>query len=100
MTECIRTPHISSLPGLVTTAPSCEETRWMCGVVSAVEERYGLVAGETAGVDSGGIQDLQHEIGARFVEVVGFDKVNREQSDLTSLRTVSLCGMGVRGRWE
>jgi hypothetical protein len=67
--------------------------------VAAVAERYGAVAGDTAGVEEGGMQDLRDEIGARFVEVVGFDKVNREQSELAGLRTVSVAGLRVRGRW-
>jgi len=72
---------------------------WGRGLLAAVEERYGAVEGDTAGVEEGGMRELQHEIGARFVEVVGFDKVNREQSDVASLRTVSVSSLGVRGRW-
>ena len=72
---------------------------WGRGLLAAVEERYGAVEGETAGVEEGGMRELQHEIGARFVEVVGFDKVNREQSDVASLRTISVSSLGVRGRW-
>jgi hypothetical protein len=67
--------------------------------LAAVEERYGAVEGDTAGVEEGRMRELQHEIGARFVEVVGFDKVNREQSDVASLRTISVSCLGVRGRW-
>ena len=72
---------------------------WGRGLLAAVEKRYGAVEGDTAGVEEGGMRELQHEIGARFVEVVGFDKVNREQSDVASLRTVSVSSLGVRGRW-
>ena len=72
---------------------------WGRGLLAAVEERYGAVEGDTAGVEEGRMRELQHEIGARFVEVVGFDKVNREQSDVASLRTISVSGLGVRGRW-
>jgi len=70
---------------------------WGRGLLAAVEERYGAVEGDTAGVEEGRMRELQHEIGARFVEVVGFDKVNREQSDVASLRTISVSGLGVRG---
>jgi len=40
---------------------------------------------------------LQAEIGAGFVEVVGLDKVNKQQSQVKQLRTVSVRRMGVRG---
>lgn len=45
-------------------------------------------------------QSLQAEIGARFVEVVGLDKVNKQQSQVSQLRTVSVRGMGVSGAWS
>ena len=72
---------------------------WGRGLAAAVEQRYGAVAGATAGVQEAVMHDLRHEIGARFVEVVGFDKVNREQSNLAGLRRVCVEGLGVRGRW-
>jgi hypothetical protein len=68
------------------------------GLVEAVKDRYGVVEGKTAGVEEENILDLQAEIGARFVEVVGFDKVNKEQSQIRGLRTVSVRNMGVVGR--
>jgi len=70
------------------------------GLVEAVKDRYGVVEGKTAGVEQDKIMDLQAEIGARFVEVVGFDKVNKEQSQTRGLKTVSVRNMGVMGRGE
>ena len=62
--------------------------------------KYGVVEGVTAGVNEKDIKELQAEIGARFVEVVGFDKVNKQQSQVKHLRTVSVRNMGVTGRGE
>jgi len=70
------------------------------GLVEAVKDRYGVVEGKTAGVEQDKIMDLQAEIGARFVEVVGFDKVNKEQSQTKGLKTVSVRNMGVVGRGD
>ncbi|XP_047109126.1 tubulin-specific chaperone E [Schistocerca piceifrons] len=57
----------------------------------AIRERYGEVKGdETAGIDRKGLELLQKEINARFLEVVGFDKVNRQQSDFSKLQVVWL----------
>jgi len=75
-------------------------TQFGLGLVEAVQERYGMVEGKTAGVERSEIDDLQAEIGARFVEVVGFDKVNKEQSQIRGLKTVSVRNMGVAGRGE
>ncbi len=63
----------------------------------AVRERYGEVAGETAGVDEEVLSGLRKEINAPFLEVVGFDRVNRQQSDFTRLRVVSLRASRVCG---
>jgi len=68
------------------------------GLLEAVKNRYGEVEGKTAGVEQKEIEDLQAEIGARFVEVVGFDKVNKQQSRIKGLKTVSVRNMGVSGR--
>lgn len=58
---------------------------------AAIRERYGEVKGdETAGIDRKGLELLQKEINARFLEVVGFDKVNRQQSDFSKLQVVWL----------
>ena len=73
-------------------------TQWGIGLVEAVKERYGEVEGETGGVEQKEMEELQAEIGARFVQVVGFDRVNREQSQIKDLRTVSVRNMGVVGR--
>ena len=73
-------------------------TSWGIGLLEAVVSKYGLVEGVTAGVNEKDIQELKAEIGARFVEVVGFDKVNKQQSQVKHLRTVSVRNMGVSGR--
>ena len=67
------------------------------GLLEAVVSKYGEVEGSLAGVEQRGIDELQAEIGARFVEVVGLDKVNKQQSQVKQLRTVSVRRMGVRG---
>ena len=72
-------------------------TEWGKGLVAAVNSKYGQVEGATAGVHQKHIDELQAEIGARFVEVVGFDKVNKQQSQIKKLRTVSVRNMGVVG---
>ena len=72
-------------------------TEWGKGLLAAVSSKYGIVDGVTAGVDQKHIDELQAEIGARFVEVVGFDKVNKQQSQMKKLRTVSVRNMGVCG---
>merc|ERR1719483_601078 len=75
-------------------------TQWGVGLVNAVEERYGEVEGDTGGVEQKEMEDLQAEIGARFVQVVGFDRVNKEQSQIKDLKTVSIRNMGVKGRGD
>jgi len=75
-------------------------TSWGVGLMEAVRSRYGEVAGITAGVDQQHMEELQAEIGARFVEVVGFDKVNKEQSQIKKLKTASVRSLGVTGRGE
>ena len=72
-------------------------TQWGGGLLEAVRRRYGVVEGDTAGVEEAGMAELQVEIGARFVQVVGFDKVNRQQSDIRHLRTASVRNLGVSG---
>ena len=73
-------------------------TNWGVGLMEAVVSKYGEVSGATAGVHQKNIDELQAEIGARFVEVVGFDKVNKQQSQIKQLRTVSVRNMGVVAR--
>jgi dynactin complex subunit len=48
-------------------------------VCEAVAGRYGAVEGSTAGVDEKELRRLCREIGAPFVTVVGFDKVNEKR---------------------
>jgi Leucine-rich repeat (LRR) protein len=64
-------------------------------LLEGVRMRYGKVEGETAGVGQEFIDDLQKEIGARFVQVVGFDKVNTRQSQLDKLKSVSVGYMDI-----
>ena len=74
----------------------------------AVRERYGAVEGANAGVEEDVLTGLRKEINAPFLEVVGFDKVNRQQSDFSRLRVVSVratsvCGLrssGLQGKEE
>jgi len=75
-------------------------TQWGVGLVKAVKDRYGEVEGKTGGVEQKEMEDLQAEIGARFVQVVGFDRVNKEQSQIKDLKTISIRNMGVKGRGE
>ena len=72
-------------------------TQWGQSLLAAVTSKYGQVEGNTAGVEQKHIEELQAEIGARFVEVVGFDKVNKQQSQIKKLKTVSVRNMGVVG---
>ncbi|PSN35543.1 hypothetical protein C0J52_27305 [Blattella germanica] len=60
---------------------------------SAIRNRYGEVKDdETAGINKENLALLQHEISARFIEVVGFDKVNKKQS----LEYLNASNIGVR----
>ncbi len=63
----------------------------------AVKDRYGQVEGEMAGVEQDVLDGLQREINAPFLQVVGFDKVNRVQSDFGHLRIVSVRELAVHG---
>ena len=72
-------------------------SQWGQGLLAAVTSKYGQVEGTMAGVEQKHIEELQAEIGARFVEVVGFDKVNKQQSQISKLKTVSVRNMGVVG---
>ena len=53
------------------------------GLLEAVKDMYGVVEGNTAGVEQKG------EIGGRIIELVGFDKVKKEQR----------CQSGTWGWW-
>jgi len=75
-------------------------TNWGIGVLDAIEKRYGMVEGSMAGVKQENVEDLCAEIGARFVEVVGMDKINKQQSQIKHLRTASVRNMGVAGGLE
>ena len=75
-------------------------TNWGTGLLAAVKTRYGEVEGVTAGVEQTSIDELQAEIGARFVQVVGMDKINKQQSQIKYLKQASVRDMGVVGRGE
>ena len=70
--------------------------RGIC-LAEGVRRRYGEVKGETAGVDEDQLDRLRKEFNAPFVQVVGFDKVNKQQSDFAKLRIVSLKNNGIFG---
>jgi hypothetical protein len=47
---------------------------------AAIRNRYGKVKNdETAGINKENLTIPQHKINARYIEVVGFDKVNKKQ---------------------
>ena len=64
---------------------------------AALKDRYGVVEDGTALVDDSTVQDLRKEMKASFVEMVGFEKVNKKQGDFKRLMTVDLSGSKVRG---
>ncbi|XP_063216134.1 tubulin-specific chaperone E isoform X2 [Bacillus rossius redtenbacheri] len=66
-------------------------------ITCAIIERYGAVEGDMAGVNKDNLESLKHEIKARFIEMVGFDKVNKQQSHFEDLKIVSVCKMMVNG---
>ncbi|XP_069698305.1 tubulin-specific chaperone E [Periplaneta americana] len=65
---------------------------------AAIRNRYGEVKDdETAGINKENLALLQREINARFLEVVGFDKVNKKQSQFEELLVVCLREYYVNG---
>ncbi|XP_063995172.1 tubulin-specific chaperone E [Diachasmimorpha longicaudata] len=68
-------------PGKVKSGISC---------VEAIKNRYGYIDDELAGVDRENISNLRKEINAPFLEMVGFSKVNRKQSNFDQLSIVSV----------
>ncbi|XP_021917557.1 tubulin-specific chaperone E isoform X2 [Zootermopsis nevadensis] len=68
---------------------------------AAIRNRYGEVKNDdTAGIDKENLAHLQRGIKARFIEVVGFDKVNKQQSQFEELRVICLRGQNVNGPGE
>ncbi len=57
----------------------------------AVEDRYG----SSADADPDLIEDVRRDINAPFLELVGFDKVNKAQSNFSQLKTISVRDKGV-----
>lgn len=68
-------------PGKVKFGISCPE---------AIKTKYGLVNDDLAGIDRDNLSSLQKEINAPFMEMVGFSKVNKKQSNFEQLRIVCL----------
>ncbi|XP_011304811.1 tubulin-specific chaperone E [Fopius arisanus] len=83
--EYFKTLHPTSgsfvRPGKVKSGISC---------VEAIKNRYGYVDDALAGVDRENISKLRKEINAPFLEMVGFSKVNRKQSNFNQLSIVSV----------
>ena len=59
----------------------------------AVEDRYG----STPDADPDLLESIRKDINAPFVQLVGFDKVNRTQSNFAELTTISVRDKGVYG---
>ncbi|XP_034244405.1 tubulin-specific chaperone E [Thrips palmi] len=68
--------------------------------VDAIHQRYGKVEGSTAGVDSDAIFELKKQFNIPFVEMVGFEKVNSQQSQFNNLTVVDLGGDLVKNAGE
>ncbi|XP_015124320.1 tubulin-specific chaperone E isoform X2 [Diachasma alloeum] len=68
-------------PGKVKSGISC---------IEAIKNRYGYIDDELAGVNREHIMNLRKEINAPFLEMVGFSKVNRKQSNFDQLSIVSV----------
>jgi len=74
-----------------------EKVDWGVTLMAAITEKYGAVDGVTAGVVAEDMQQLGKEMGARFFQVIGMDKVNAEQAQLDHLKTISVRNMSVNG---
>lgn len=68
-------------PGKVKTGISCPDS---------IRNRYGLVNDDLAGVDRDNIASLKAKINAPFLEMVGFEKINKKQSTFNQLKIVAL----------
>lgn len=66
-------------PGKANFGISCPE---------AIRVRYGFVDDELAGIDRKTIASVQKSLNAPFVEMVGFSKVNRKQSEFDQLKII------------
>lgn len=67
-----------------------EKIKFEVSCVQAIENRYGYIDDEFAGVDEENISSLQKEINAPFLSMVGFSEVNRKQSEFENLSIVSV----------
>lgn len=68
-------------PGKANFGISCPE---------AIRVRYGFVDDELAGMDRESIASVQKSLNAPFVEMVGFSKVNKQQSKFDQLKILCL----------
>ncbi|KAJ8678996.1 hypothetical protein QAD02_014783 [Eretmocerus hayati] len=68
-------------PGKANFGVSCPE---------AIRIRYGLIDDELAGIDKDTIASIRKTLNAPFVEMVGFQKVNRKQSKFDQLEIICL----------
>lgn len=67
------------------------KVKFGCDCVTAIHSRYGEVQGdETAGIDKSSLASVKKEMKAALFEVVGFDKVNKKQSQFDRLEVVNL----------
>ncbi|KAL0273899.1 UNVERIFIED_CONTAM: hypothetical protein PYX00_006466 [Menopon gallinae] len=64
-------------------------------LLEAIENRYGEITDGTAGLDLDKINEVQREMKAKFFEVVGAEKLNKQQSNFRNLQTVVLHGTTV-----
>lgn len=71
----------------------------ICGIscVQAIVARYGLVDDELAGINRENLETLQKKMKAPFLEMVGFSKVNKKQSNFHRLEIACLREEGISG---
>ena len=73
-----------------------EKVKFGISCPEAIKTKYGLVNDDLAGIDRDHLSSLQKEINAPFLEMVGFSKVNKTQSNFEQLRIVCLRGQCIR----
>ena len=73
----------------------CKVTRGF-DLHECLDKRYGAVSDTNVGVDMNEVDNLKRTMNAPFVELVGFDRVNEQQSDFSKLRAVDLSQTDLR----
>ena len=73
----------------------CKVTRGL-DLHECLDKRYGAVSDTNVGVDMNEVDNLKRTMNAPFVELVGFDRVNEQQSDFSKLRAVDLSQTDLR----